>query len=228
MRRAPSNVLDVSPTGRNGHHRGEREFARSRPVPGQTPPNSTWETRTLRSARKGGQRRAERLLQWALHRKASGSPEGIWAARKGCWTPASEFLETLSFWNTVGLLQWNTSRRAKRAQSTASSRKRKDLTPKSEASNFEGLPRTPVERPADGARPNLENSTACQKSMPITSSRGGCVAWSLWAWSCGHFERKSFGWTMNDQYFCWLFDFSLCDNPSRVSVSCPALCGVWS
>ena len=24
----------------------------------------------------------------------------------------------------------------------------------------------------DGARPNLENSTACQKSMPITSSRG--------------------------------------------------------
>lgn len=27
-----------------------------------------------------------------------------------------------------------------------------------------------------GVRRNLENSTACQKSMPITSSRGGCRA----------------------------------------------------
>jgi hypothetical protein len=151
----------------------ERQFVRSRPVPGQTPPNSSWETRTFRSARKGGPRRAERLLQWAPHRKAPGSPEGIWTVRKGSRKPAGGFLETLSFWNTVGLLQWDTSRRAKRAQSTASSRKRKDLTPKSEASNFEGLPRTPAERSADGARPNLENSTACQKSMPITSSRGG-------------------------------------------------------
>jgi tyrosyl-tRNA synthetase len=78
----PSTVLDVSPTWRNGHHRGERKFARSRPVPGQTPPNSTWETRTHRSARKGGQERAERLLQWAPHRKATGTPVPL-EARKG-------------------------------------------------------------------------------------------------------------------------------------------------
>ncbi len=42
LARGPSTVLDVSPTGRNGHHRGERKFTRSRPVPGQTPPNSSW------------------------------------------------------------------------------------------------------------------------------------------------------------------------------------------
>lgn len=53
---------------------------------------------------------------------------------------------------------------------------------------------------ANGVRPDLENSTACQKSMPITSSRGGGLSGLLAWWVCC-FERKSFGWTMNDQFF---------------------------
>ena len=124
------------------------------------------------------------------HRKAPGKPEGFGApdrvvrsSPRGCYSGSPAEKQPVRRCAGTArqggperverLLQWDTSRRAKRAQSTASSRKRKDLTPKSEASNFEGLPRTPTGRSADGARPNLENSTACQKSMPITSSRGG-------------------------------------------------------
>ncbi len=158
--RPPSTVLDVSPTGRNGHHRGERKFARSRPVPGQTPPNSTWETRTFRSTPRvvrSGSRGCYSGRPTESNRSAGAPPRPSRAMRK----------------QVERLLQWDTSRRAKRARSTASSRKRKDLTPKSDASNLEGLPRRQTEKSVNGARPNLENSTACQKSMPITSSRGG-------------------------------------------------------
>lgn len=38
--------------------------------------------------------------------------------------------------------------------------------------SWNGCPKARLTEPSDGARPNLENSTACQKSMPITSSRG--------------------------------------------------------
>jgi hypothetical protein len=40
------------------------------------------------------------------------------------------------------------------------------LTVEVPVSKFEGLPRDSAERPSFGARPLLENSTACQKSMP--------------------------------------------------------------
>jgi hypothetical protein len=130
-------------------------------------------------ARRGGQERVARLLQWEPHRRAPGSPGGLRSARNGDQKRAER------------LLEWGTSRRAKRAQSIASSRKRKDLTPKSEASNLEGLPRKPIERSADGARPNLENSTACQKSMPIP--RLEVSADLVTDRRCDHIERKSFG-----------------------------------
>ena len=136
----PSTVLDVSPTGRNGHHRGDRqEPSRSRPVP-----------------------RADAHRTASCSWRARASPQGI--ARR---TGSSETGPAETCYS-------GTPRGEPSALDpplpTGSAQ---DLTPKSEASNFEGLPRTPAERPVDGARPNLENSTACQKSMPITSSRGG-------------------------------------------------------
>src|SRR5262249_29173994 len=47
-----------------------------------------------------------------------------------------------------------------------------DLTGPTPTAKLVGLPRRSAGRPAVGARPLLENSTACQKSMPNTPSPG--------------------------------------------------------
>ena len=60
------------------------------------------------------------------------------------------------------------------------------------AGKFEGLPRAPAAQRGNGARPILENSTACQKSMPITSSRGGFLLWSF-GWVGVASDELSFG-----------------------------------
>ena len=52
-----------------------------------------------------------------------------------------------------------------------------------ESVRLKGCPGRRPTRSAKGARPILENSTACQKSMPITSFRGG--SWldlMVWLW----------------------------------------------
>lgn len=61
---------------------------------------------------------------------------------------------------------------------------------KPESIRLRGCPGGFAEKRADGVRPILENSTACQKSMPITSSLG-CRLHGLWLW-VGVLERKSF------------------------------------
>src|SRR3954467_5667329 len=50
-----------------------------------------------------------------------------------------------------------------------------DLTGVCRLPKIEGLPRRVAVRLLVGVRPLLENSTACQKSMPIFTSSAGCV-----------------------------------------------------
>src|SRR3954447_16115236 len=50
-----------------------------------------------------------------------------------------------------------------------------DLTGVCRLPKIEGLPRPVAGRVLVGGRPLLENSTACQKSMPIFTSSAGCV-----------------------------------------------------
>ena len=54
-----------------------------------------------------------------------------------------------------------------------------DLTPKQTSGKLEGLPRRLVLWLVDGVCPVLENSTACQKSMP-SPSWWGCGWLPLW------------------------------------------------
>jgi hypothetical protein len=62
---------------------------------------------------------------------------------------------------------------AKRSHPERSQQGSAELTPKRPADYSRRVAPTKLpERHGVGARPNLENSTACQKSMPITSSRG--------------------------------------------------------
>ena len=58
------------------------------------------------------------------------------------------------------------------------------LTRRGRGSKLEGLPRRVAERRLVGVRPLLENSTACQKSMPNLSSfrGGGFVSAFGWVW----------------------------------------------
>ena len=128
LRRGPSTVLDVSPTGRNGHHRQDvssREVGRSRGRPHSTAPGKPGgfpaPDRVVRKP-------AERLLQWEPHRKATGSPVRLNSPTG--WFEAGR--ETA----TVGHLAESQARSIIRFL-----REARDLTPKSEASNLEGLPR---------------------------------------------------------------------------------------
>src|SRR3954463_2946264 len=50
-----------------------------------------------------------------------------------------------------------------------------DLTGVCRLPKIEGLPRRVAVRLLVGVRPLLENSTACQKSMPIFTSSAGCL-----------------------------------------------------
>ena len=62
----------------------------------------------------------------------------------------------------------------------------RDLTATRAGSKLEGLPRRVAERRLVGVRPLLENSTACQKSMPIfILVRGGWLGACRWWWVSG-------------------------------------------
>jgi hypothetical protein len=68
------------------------------------------------------------------------------------------------------------------------------LTRRDQGSKLEGLPRRVAERRLVGVRPLLENSTACQKSMPNLSSFRGVARVSALRGGCSGCSRVRFLW----------------------------------